>query len=68
MSAPQNSPERKKQKNRATRKLARWREAQEAAKAGGTASTKATATGAKSPAAGASATKTTAAKPTAAKS
>jgi hypothetical protein len=33
MSAPQNSPERKHQKIRATRKLAKWREKQAAAQA-----------------------------------
>jgi hypothetical protein len=33
MSAPQNSPERKKQKMRATRKLAKWRAKQEAKRA-----------------------------------
>jgi hypothetical protein len=33
MSSPQDSPTRKKQKVRATRKLAAWREKQEAAKA-----------------------------------
>jgi hypothetical protein len=33
MASPQDSPTRKKQKARATRKLAIWREKQEAAKA-----------------------------------
>jgi hypothetical protein len=41
MSAPQDSPARKKQKNRATRKLAKWREKQLAAKStGGATATK----------------------------
>lgn len=33
MSSPQNSPERKKQKYRATRKLAKWRQKREAEQA-----------------------------------
>lgn len=33
MSSPQNSPERKKQKYRATKKLAKWRQKREAAQA-----------------------------------
>lgn len=35
MSAPQDSPTRKKQKNRRSKKLAKWREKQAAAKAAG---------------------------------
>ena len=40
MSAPQDSPYRKKQKNRATRKLAKWREKQAAAQAAGASTAK----------------------------